>query len=399
MHHNDPSAYGFSTRSIHSGHDRDETGSVVQPLYQTSTYAFRDVAHGADCFTNPGTGYIYSRWGNPNTDALELAISSLEEGAGALSFGTGIAALNFLFYALLSDGDTVVVSESIYAPTRIILEKQWSRFGVKVVVVDTGDIDATRAAIQPGTKLVHIETPANPNLRISDISAIANMSHAAGALLSVDSTMASPVLQRPLTLGADIVMHSVTKFINGHSDTLGGVLVFRDPAMREALFRTWYNFGAAMDPHQAWLIQRGLKTLRPRVLLAQDNAIAIAALLDAHPAVERVYYPGLVTHEGCEVHKRQAAGPGCLISFELKGGMQAGAALMDSLRLMTLAVSLGGVDTLIQHPASMTHVGMTPEARAQAGISDGLVRLSVGCEDVEDLLADLKQGLEGSRGG
>jgi methionine-gamma-lyase len=384
---------GFATRSVHAGNPRDEYGSVTPAIYQTSTFAFRDTAHGAQCFQQQDAGYIYTRLGSPNGHMLEEALASLEGGARAMSFATGMSALNFLFFSLLNQHDHVILSESIYAPTRLVVEKHWSRFGVEHSIVDTGYSDRIRAALRPNTKLIHIETPANPNLRVTDIAAAADMAHAAGARLSVDNTLASPVLQRPLELGADIVMESVTKFLNGHSDIVGGVLVFRDAALYEELYKPYYTFGGTMDPHQAWLVSRGLKTLPLRVQKAQWNAQRIAAFLAQHPAVARVYYPGLETHEGYDVHARQASGPGSLISFELKGGYEAGRTVLDNLKLMILAVSLGGVDTLISHPASMTHVGMTPAQRAEAGIAEGLVRLSVGIEDVADLITDLEQAL------
>jgi methionine-gamma-lyase len=304
-----------------------------------------------------------------------------------------MAALNTLFFGLLSAGDHLVASASIYAPTRLVHERHWSRFGVEHDFIDTADVDLVRAAMRENTKLVVIESPANPNLRITDIRACAQIAHQHGALLAVDNTFMSPILQRPIEHGADIVMHSVTKFLNGHSDVVGGMLVFADPAVHERLRPVWYTLGGTMDPHQSWLVLRGTKTLKLRVLAAQEGAKVLAALLAKHPAVERVFYPGLAEHENHDVHARQADGPGSLISFELKGGLSAGAALMDNLQLMTLAVSLGGVETLIQHPASMTHVGMSREARYAAGISDGLVRLSVGCEDVADLVADMEQAL------
>jgi methionine-gamma-lyase len=385
---------GFDTRSVHGGRIADPYGSVSTPLYQTSIFEFPDVETGARAFSEHRSSYIYTRWGNPTTDALERQLADLEGGAAAYSFGTGIAAINFLYFALLGAGRHVIVSESIYGPTRVSLELFWSRFGVEHSVVDTADLDAVRAAVQPNTALIHIESPANPNLRITDIAACAQIAHDAGALLSIDSTMASPVLQRPIEHGADIVMHSVTKFLNGHSDALGGVLVFKDRELRESLFKAWHTFGASMDPHQAWLILRGVKTLRPRVLQAQRNAIALAQYLDAHPAVERVYYPGLASHPGADVHARQADGPGALISFELRGGLEAGKTLLNNVKVATLAVSVGGVDTLIQHPASMTHHILTREQRLAAGIADGLIRLSVGIEDETDLLGDFEQALE-----
>jgi methionine-gamma-lyase len=392
--HPDLSHASLDTRCVHGGVERDEYGSVSPAIYQTSTFAFRDTRHGGECFTDPSKGYIYTRLANPNMAMLERALADLDSGAAAMSFCTGMGALNFLFFALLNSGDHIILSESIYAPTRLVVEKHWSRFGVEYSLVDTADVAALARALRPNTRHIHIETPANPNLRITDISACAEIAHSAGARLSVDSTMISPVLQRPLEHGADIVMHSVTKFLNGHSDALGGVLVFRDKALYEQQFKPYYTFGATMDPHQAWMVQRGLKTLPLRVYKAQENAVAVADYLAAHPKIEKVYYPGLVLHEGSEVHARQASGPGSLISFDVKGGFDAGARLLDSLRLMILAVSLGGVDTLIQHPASMTHVGMTPAQRSEAGIGEGLVRLSIGIEGRDDLIADLEQALQ-----
>jgi len=392
--HPDLSQASFDTRCVHGGIQRDEYGSVSPAIYQTSTFAFRDTRHGGECFTDPSKGYIYTRLANPNMAMLEQALADLEGGAAAMSFCTGMGALNFLFFALLSSGDHIILSESIYAPTRLVIEKHWSRFGVEYTLVDTADTAALARALRPNTRHIHIETPANPNLRITDISACAEIAHSVEARLSVDSTMISPVLQRPLEHGADIVMHSVTKFLNGHSDALGGVLVFKDRALYEQQFKPYYTFGATMDPHQAWMVQRGLKTLPLRVYKAQENALAVADYLAAHPKIERVYYPGLATHEGHAVHARQSSGPGSLISFDVRGGFEAGARLLDSLRLMILAVSLGGVDTLIQHPASMTHVGMTPQQRAEAGIGEGLVRLSIGIEGRDDLIADLEQALQ-----
>jgi methionine-gamma-lyase len=384
---------GFATRAVHLGQPRDEYGSVSPAIYQTSTFAFRDSEHGAACFSDRSAGYVYSRFGGPNSNMLEEAVASLEGGSRAIAFATGMGAINFLFYALLNQGDHIIVSESIYAPTRLTLEKHWSRFGVESTPVDTADLDALRGAIRPNTAHIHIETPANPNLKITDIAGAAEIAHAAGLRLSVDNTMIGPVFQRPLELGADIVMESVTKFINGHSDIVGGILAFKDAALADELYKPAYTFGASMDPHQAWLVQRGLKTLPLRAHKAQWNAQRIAAWLAQHPAVDKVHYPGLESHPGYEVHARQSEGPGSLISFELQGGLAAGRALQDRVRVMILAVSLGGVDTLVCHPASMTHVGLTPQQRAAAGIAEGLVRLSVGIEDVADLIADLDQAL------
>jgi methionine-gamma-lyase len=384
---------GLGTRAIHAGYEPDGTGAVNPPVYQSSTFAFRSAAHGARLFTGEEEGYIYTRIGNPTIRALEDNIAALEGGARGMACSSGMAASNTLFFSLLGSGDHVIVTDAVYGPTRLILETHWSRFGVEHSAIDTADLDAVRAAVQPNTRMIFVETPANPTLKVTDIAGCAEIAREAGAVFIVDNTFMSPVLQRPLEHGADIVVHSITKFINGHTDIVGGLIVFKDAAGYELAFKPWYMLGAVMDPHQAFLGYRGVKSLKLRALAAQANAEQLAQALVEHPAVAWVAYPGLPEHPQYEVHKRQADGPGSLISFELKGGLKAGAKLMDSVKIMTLAVSLGGIETLIQHPASMTHAGMTLEQRHEAGITDGLVRVSIGCEDVEDLLADMEQAL------
>jgi len=389
----DDNQHGLGTRAIHAGFMRDEYGSVMPAIYQTSTFAFDSTAQGAARFAGTEPGYIYTRLGNPTIEMLQRNVAALEGGASALACSSGMAASNTLFFALLSAGDHVVTSDALYGPTRGVLEQHWSRFGVEGSFVNTADLNTVRAAMKPNTKLLFIESPANPTLKISDIAGCARLAHEHGALLVADNTFMSPILQRPIEHGADIVVHSITKFLNGHSDVVGGIIIFRDAALAARVRPVWYNLGGTMDPHQAWLVLRGLKTLKMRVLTAQANAQQLAAMLAAHPAVAEVYYPAHASAEQRAIHEKQADGPGSLISFELRGGMDAGSKLMESLSLMTLAVSLGGVETLIEHPASMTHRGMAPEQRLAAGITDGLVRLSVGCEDIEDLLADMQQGL------
>jgi len=384
---------GLGTRAIHAGYEPDSTGAVNPPVYQSSTFAFRSAAHGARLFTGEEEGYIYTRIGNPTIRALEDNIAALEGGARGMACSSGMAASNTLFFSFLSAGEHVIVTDAVYGPTRLILETHWSRFGVEHSAIDTADLDAVRAAVRPNTRMIFVETPANPTLKVTDIAGCAEIARQAGAVFIVDNTFMSPVLQRPLEHGADIVVHSITKFINGHTDIVGGLIVFKKDAGYELAFKPWYMLGAVMDPHQAFLGYRGVKSLKLRALAAQANARQLAQALLEHPAVAWVAYPGLPEHPQYEVHQRQADGPGSLISFELKGGLKAGAALMDGVRIMTLAVSLGGIETLIQHPASMTHAGMTLEQRHEAGITDGLVRVSVGCEDVEDLLADMAQAL------
>ena len=386
---------GLDSLTVHAGESPDPAfGAVAPPLYQTSTFAFDSPAQGAARFKGEEEGYIYTRLGNPTIDRLEEKIAALEGGAGALACSSGMGAIATLYFSLLSAGDHVVATSSLYGPSRTLLEKQFSRFGVKSTWVDTGDLDLVRDSILPETKLLYIETPANPTIRLTDIAACAEICREKGLLLAVDNTFASPILQKPLELGADISLHSVTKFINGHTDVVGGILVFKDMETLRRVEKPWQMVGATMDPHQAWLVLRGAKTLKMRVEKAQANAMEVARMLEAHPEVEWVRYPGLESHPQHELALRQMKGPGSLISFELKGGLAEGKQVLERVKLCTLAVSLGGIETLIQHPASMTHAGMGAEARAQAGITDGLIRLSVGCEDAADLAADLKQALD-----
>jgi methionine-gamma-lyase len=383
---------GLNTRTIHAGaHPDPATGAVAPPIYQTSTFAFADCRQGAARFAGDEDGYIYTRMGNPTIARLEEAVSELEGGAGGLATSSGMAALCTASFALLNAGDHLIGTSSVYGPSRVVMERDFARFGVMSDFVDTSDLDALREALRSETRLIFVETPANPTIDLSDIAAIADIAHDHGALLMVDNTFATPILQRPLALGADLVMHSLTKFINGHTDVVAGMIV---PASRELLERirpVHFYLGACMDPHQAWLALRGLRTLGMRVRTAQDNAGRIAAYLESHPKVEWVRYPGLVSHPQHELARRQMDGAGSLISFEVSGGVDGGSRLLDSVGLMTLAVSLGGIETLIQHPASMTHAAMSRQHRLAAGISDGLVRVSIGCEDVEDLVADFEQ--------
>ena len=390
----DTKRLGINSKLIHAGHKADPTGSVSVPIYQTSTFAFRDAGHGAALFAGQEDGYIYTRIGNPTIRALEDCVAELENGCGGIATSSGMGAVSTLYLALLSAGAHMVSTASVYGPSRGLMEKHLSRFGVESTYVDTSNIAQVRDALRPNTKLVYIETPANPTMQLTDIAEVAKLAHAHGCLLAVDNTFASPYLQKPLELGADVVLHSVTKFINGHADVVGGILVAKEPSLYKHLRRVMINLGCNMDPHQAFLVLRGLKTLGVRIERAQRNALEIARWLEKQPEVERVRYIGLQSHPQHELAKRQMKGFGSMISFELKGGMEAGRRLMNTVKVATLAVSLGGVETLVEHPASMTHASMSPEDRRAAGFSDGLVRYSVGIEDVEDLIADLRQALD-----
>ncbi len=390
---------GINSRLVHGGHHPDATGAVTVPIYQTSTFAFRDAAHGAALFAGHEQGFIYTRLGNPTVAALEESVASLENGRGGVATSSGLGAVNTVYMALLGQGAHLVSTASVYGPSRGLLEKHYLRYGVEATFVDTSNLDSLRQAMRPHTRVVYVESPSNPTMQVTDLAGAAEIAHAHGSLLVVDSTFASPYLQQPLDLGADVVLHSVTKFINGHADVVGGILVAREANVVARLRDVMIQTGCSMDPHQAFLVLRGLKTLGVRVERAQRNAMAVACWLESHPMVARVRYIGLPSHPQHELARRQMRGFGSMISFELKGGFDAGRRLMDRVRLATLAVSLGGVETLIEHPASMTHASMSREAREAAGFSDGLVRYSVGIEDVEDLIADLDQALAAARCG
>jgi methionine-gamma-lyase len=385
---------GINSKLIHAGAVHDPYGSATVPIYQTSTFAFHDAQNGADRFAGQADGFIYTRLGNPTIDALERQVAELEKGHGAIATSSGMGAVATLYMTLLAQGAHIVGTASVYGPSRGLIEKHFTRFGVEGTFLDTSNLDLVRCAIKPNTRLVYLETPSNPAMIVTDIRAVADIAHARGCLVAVDNTFASPYLQRPLELGADIVLHSVTKFINGHADVVGGILVAKTEQLYKSLRPLMIALGCNMDPHQAYLVLRGLKTLGIRVERAQANALKIARWIDAHPKVAWVSYIGLESHPQHELARQQMGGPGSMISFELKGGLDAGRVLMDNVRLATLAVSLGGVETLVEHPASMTHAGMSREDRLEAGISDGLVRYSVGIEDADDLIADLKQALE-----
>ncbi|MDP2877078.1 MAG: aminotransferase class I/II-fold pyridoxal phosphate-dependent enzyme, partial [Holophaga sp.] len=323
----------------------------------------------------------------------EENVAQLENGFGATAMSSGMGAVSTVYLALLCSGDHMVSTDSVYGPSRGLMEKHMSRFGVESSYVDTSNLENLRKAMKPNTKLVYVESPSNPAMSVTDIRAAAEIAHSGGALLAVDNTFASPHLQKPLDLGADIVLHSVTKFINGHADIVGGIVIAKTEALHKQLRAMLVNLGANMDPHQSYMVSRGLKTLALRVERAQENAKEVANWLAKHPAVAWVSYVGLPSHPQHELAKRQMSGPGSMIAFELKGGIEAGRVLMDNVHLAGLAVSLGGVETLISHPASMTHASMAHESRIAAGITDGLVRISVGIEDLEDIIEDLEQAL------
>ncbi|NQV14736.1 PLP-dependent transferase [bacterium] len=385
---------GMNTRVVHAGANPDnEYGSVAIPIYQTSTFKFDSADQGARRFSGEEEGYIYTRLGNPTTAAFEQAIAELEGGYAGLATASGMAAVSTVFMSYLSSGDHIICGDAVYGPSRVVIEKEFSRFGVEYSFVDTADLHAVKSAMQDNTKILFIETPANPTIKLTDIQACADIAHEHSAVLVVDNTFMSPILQNPLKLGADVVLHSITKFINGHTDVVGGIIVSRDQRNHLLLRRVLRSMGGTMDPHQSWLVLRGMRTLSLRVKRAEKNAQILAEFLEKHPKVKWCRYPGLLSHPQHELAKRQMSGFGSMISFEVSGGVEGGKTLMDNVKIPTLAVSLGGFETLIQHPASMTHASMAEKQRVEAGITPGLVRLSVGTEDVEDLLEDMDQTL------
>ena len=386
--------YGIETQCVHAGLKETKEGAVVTPIYQTSTFAFRNAQQGADRFAGKEKGFIYSRIGNPTIEALENKLAVLENGFGGIACSSGMGAVSTVYLSMLSAGDHVVSSAAVYGPSRNIMENHFIRFGVESTYVDTSDINNIEKAIKSNTKLLYLESPANPTMAITDIAAASVLAHKHGIVVCVDNTFCSPVLQKPLDLGADIVLHSLTKYINGHADIVGGAIVAKTEEMYKKLRAIMVGFGYNMDPHQAYMVIRGAKTLSLRVEKAQENAMKVAEFLESHPKIERVMYPGLKSHPQYELAKKQTKGPGSMISFEMKGGYEAGVKLMNNVQLIMLAVSLGGVESLIQHPASMTHAAVSAEGKKAAFITDGLVRFSVGIEEIDDILNDLKHALD-----
>jgi methionine-gamma-lyase len=385
---------GFDTKLIHSGEIDDQFGSATVPIYQTSTFRFKSAQHGADCFSGASDGYIYTRIANPTIRALEQNIAALENGFGGIATGSGMGAITTIYMALLNGRDHIISTDAVYGPARGVLEQDFARFHVEASFVNTADIEEIKKAIRPNSKVLYIETPANPTMEITDIAACAAIAREHGLVLVVDNTFCTPYLQKPLDLGADVVLHSVTKFINGHADIVGGIIVTKEAILYRKIRHCMVYMGCNMDPHQAYLVLRGVKTLSLRVDRNQENAVKVAHFLEKHPKVSWIKFPGLESHPQYELAKRQMSGPGSMISFGLKGGLEAGKKLMDNIHLAVLAVSLGGVETLIQHPASMTHAGVSIEDKQEAGITDDLVRFSVGIENAEDIINDLRQALE-----
>ncbi len=377
---------GFATRAIHDGQEPEQvTGAVNVPIFLTSTYQQEEIGKHK--------GHEYARLTNPTRDALEESLCSLEGGTSAHVFASGMAAITAML-TMMKTGDHVVCSDNVYGGTQRVFDKVLANYGLTFTYVDTSVAENVAAAIRPETKLVHVETPTNPMMSITDIRAVADICHAKGVELSVDNTFLSPYFQQPIALGADIVMHSTTKFLNGHSDGLGGVLVCTKPEQAERFRFVQKCTGGILSPFESYLLLRGVKTLAVRMKQHDANGRAVAEFLAGHKAVKKVFYPGLADHPQHELATRQQSGFGSMLSLEL-GSLERANAFAKRLRLGYLAESLGGVETLICHPATMTHAAIGAEGRARLGITDGLMRISVGIEDVEDIIADLDQALAG----
>lgn len=389
---------GLGTTAIHAGTLKNLYGTLAMPIYQTSTFIFDSAEQGGRRFALEEAGYIYTRLGNPTTTVLENKIAALEEGEAGIAMSSGMGAISSTLWTVLKAGDHVVTDKTLYGCTFALMNHGLTKFGVEVSFVDTSNLDEVKKAMKENTRVVYLETPANPNLKIVDLEGVCKVAHTnPNTLVIVDNTFATPYMQKPLKLGVDVVVHSATKYLNGHGDVIAGLVVTNKELADQIRFVGLKDMtGAVLGPQEAYYIIRGLKTFEIRMERHCKNARTIADFLNKHPKVEKVYYPGLESHPGYEIAKKQMKDFGAMISFELKGGFEAGKTLLNNLKLCSLAVSLGDTETLIQHPASMTHSPYTKEEREAAGITDGLVRLSVGLENVEDIIADLEQGLEKS---
>jgi cystathionine beta-lyase/cystathionine gamma-synthase len=375
---------GFATNAIHVGQEPDpSTGAIVAPIYQTSTYVQSELGKNK--------GYDYARTNHPNRKALERTVAKLEGGQSAYVFSSGMAAIDAVF-RLLRPGDHIIVSEAVYGGVFRLSTQLLVHFGLEFSFVDTSSSEAVLAALRPNTKMLYVETPTNPTLRVADLAAMSKLANDRGVTLVVDNTFLSPYLQRPIEFGAHIVVHSMTKYLNGHSDSTGGAVVLTRPEDAEKIYFIQRSAGAGLAPMDCFLVSRGIKTLAVRMLQHNANGISVARHLDAHPKVRKVYYPGLPSHPQHEIARKQQRGPGAMLAFDLEN-LEAARRFLNQVKLCSLAESLGGVETLISLPAVMTHASMPQEVRERVGITEGLVRLSVGIEDVEDIIADLDQAL------
>jgi len=387
-------SHRLQTRAMHAGDALNPLSSVSPPIVQTANFELGTAERGAALSNAIAPTELYTRWGNPTTRQAEAILADLEHGEAALVASSGMGAISSTVVSQLKSGDHVVAGLSLYAAATELFAELLPRFGVETTQVDQTDLEAVRAAIRPSTRILYVETITNPTLRVADLDGLATIARAAKVTSIVDNTIATPVNARPLEHGFDIVLHSLTKYLNGHSDIIGGAVI----ASQKAIDHIWYHMkilGPSISPFDSWLFLRGLRTLGLRMERHNSNGMAVARLLRRHPKVERVHYPGIEDHPQHALAKRTLAGFGGMVSFELRGGMEAGRRLVESLRLIKLAVSLGGAESLACHPASTTHTMIPREARLASGITDGLIRLSAGIEEEEDLIADLEQALAG----
>ena len=387
----------FATRAIHHGYNPAENeGSLTPPLHMTSTFVFETAQQGGALFAGEAEGHVYSRISNPTLDLLERRIASLEGAEAGLALASGMGAITAAMWTLLEPGDELIVDKTLYGCTFSFLHHGLAKFGITVTHIDLSDPDKLAKAISKKTRMVYFETPANPNMRLVDIAAVSDIAHSVGALVMVDNTYSTPYLTQPMSLGADLVVHSATKYLGGHGDVIAGLLVGdQETVSRIRLYGMKDMTGAVMSPFNAMMVLRGMKTLELRMDRHCASAMIVAKRLEAMPAVEKIWYPGLMSFEQRDLSLRQMSGFGGMIAFELNGGMDAGRTMINKTKMIHCAVSLGDTETLIQHPASMTHSPYTAEEREAHGISDGLVRLSIGLEGVDDILEDLEQALSG----
>lgn len=382
-----------ATQVIHGGHEREAFGALVTPLYQSATFVFESAQQGGERFAGHEPGYIYTRLGNPTTAELERKMAILEGAEAAAATASGMGAVSAALLANLQMGDHLVASNAVYGCTFALMTSQFARFGIEVSLVDFSSPAEIEAAIKANTKVIFCETPVNPHLQVFDLAAIATIAKRHQLVSIVDNTFMTPLLQRPLDFGIDLVIHSATKYLNGHGDVIAGIVCGSEEQLHRVKYEILKDIGAVISPHDAWLILRGLKTLDVRLQRHCDSAQRVAEFLAQHPSVTRVYYPGLKSHQGHQFMGKQMKRAGGVIAFELAANLEQAMAFVGYLELFSIAVSLGDAESLIQHPASMTHSPYTPEARAEAGIGDNLLRISIGLEDCDDIIADLSQAL------
>lgn len=382
-----------ATQVIHGGHEREAFGALVTPLYQSATFVFESAQQGGELFAGNEPGYIYTRLGNPTTAELERKMAILEGAEAAAATASGMGAVSAALLANLQMGDHLVASNAVYGCTYALMTTQFARFGIEVSLVDFSSVAEIEAAIKSNTKVIFCETPVNPHLQVFDLAAIATIAKRHQLVSIVDNTFMTPLLQRPLDFGIDLVIHSATKYLNGHGDVIAGIVCGSEEQLHKVKYEILKDIGAVISPHDAWLILRGLKTLDVRLQRHCDSAQRVAEFLAEHPSINRVYYPGLASHQGHKFIGQQMKRAGGVIAFELAANLEEAKAFVGHLSLFSIAVSLGDAESLIQHPASMTHSPYTPEARAAAGIGDNLLRISIGLEDCDDIIADLNQAL------